>query len=95
MRKLTNTVTDVVGFEDEVTRDTSRPDGTPRKLLGVSQSGLSGWEPRIGLREGGQSTYRWVVEHWAECVCSGRRAQGQPLPGSVQKEVELALAGAV
>ena len=64
--ELAETVADVVGFAGEIVQDTSRPDGTPRKLLDVSRIRALGWEPRVGLREGIESTYRWFVEHRAE-----------------------------
>ncbi len=66
IRELAELVADVVGFRGEIVQDTSRPDGTPRKLLDVSRIRALGWEPRIGLREGVESTYRWFTEHHAE-----------------------------
>jgi GDP-L-fucose synthase len=47
-------------------QNTSRPDGTPRKLLDTSRITALGWAPRIGLAEGIASTYRWFVDHHAE-----------------------------
>ncbi|GAA1273046.1 GDP-L-fucose synthase [Pseudonocardia aurantiaca] len=66
IRELAETVADVVGFAGEIVQDTSRPDGTPRKLLDVTRLRALGWEPRIPLREGIESTYRWFLEHRAE-----------------------------
>lgn len=66
IRELAETVADVVGFTGEIGQDTSRPDGTPRKLLDVSRLRALGWEPRIRLRDGIESTYRWFLEHRAE-----------------------------
>ncbi len=66
IRELAEIVAEVVGFTGEIVQDTSRPDGTPRKLLDVSRLTDLGWVPRIGLREGIESTYRWFVEHRAE-----------------------------
>ena len=66
IRELAETVADVVGFSGEIVQDTSRPDGTPRKLLDASRIRALGWEPRVGLREGIERTYRWFVEHRAE-----------------------------
>jgi len=43
--------------------DTSKPDGTPRKLLDVSRLHALGWKHRIGLREGIVSTYQWFLEN--------------------------------
>ena len=60
--ELAALVADVVGYEGEIVYDTTKPDGTPRKLLDVSRLFALGWRPRIGLREGIESTYRWYVE---------------------------------
>lgn len=50
--ELARTVCDVVGFAGELAFDTSRPDGTPRKLMDSARLTALGWQPRIGLREG-------------------------------------------
>lgn len=50
--ELAQTVCDVVGFKGSLEFDTSRPDGTPRKLMDSSRLTALGWSPRIGLREG-------------------------------------------
>ena len=65
IRDLAELVAEVVGFEGTLTFDTSKPDGTPRKLLDVSRLRALGWTPRIGLREGVQDTYRWYLDHHA------------------------------
>jgi GDP-L-fucose synthase len=64
--ELADTVAEVVGFTGEVVYDPSRPDGTPGKLLAVSRLRALGWEPRVPLREGIESTYSWFLEHRAE-----------------------------
>jgi GDP-L-fucose synthase len=56
----------VVGFQGKLAFDTSKPDGTPRKLLDVSKLSALGWAPKIGLKEGIEGTYRWYLEHGAE-----------------------------
>jgi len=56
---LAKLVCDVVGFEGTITTDTSKPDGTPRKLLDVSKLRSTGWQPRYGLREGLADAYEW------------------------------------
>lgn len=63
--ELAATVADVVGFTGDVTWDTARPDGTPRKLLDVSRLRALGWEPQVALREGIRDTYAWYVAHEA------------------------------
>ncbi|MDP2857322.1 MAG: GDP-L-fucose synthase [Bacillota bacterium] len=57
--ELAGLVRSVVGYEGEVRFDTTKPDGTPRKLLDVSRLTGLGWKARIPLREGIESTYRW------------------------------------
>ena len=57
IKDLAILVKDVVGYEGELVFDTSKPDGTPRKLLDVSRLTALGFTPSIGLREGIQSTY--------------------------------------
>ena len=60
---LAEIIRDIVGFEGEIVYDTSRPDGTPRKLLDITRLTQAGWTARIGLREGIESTYAWFLEH--------------------------------
>jgi len=52
IRELAELVMDVVGFTGELVYDTSKPDGTPRKLLDISLLESRGWTPKTGLREG-------------------------------------------
>jgi len=59
IKELAETVSDVVGFTGEINWDTSKPNGTPRKLLNVDKIKALGWEPKIGLKEGIERTYRW------------------------------------
>ena len=59
-------IKEIVGFEGEIERDLSKPDGTPRKLLDVSRITALGWTPRVHLRDGIASTCRWFVQHRAE-----------------------------
>lgn len=56
-------VAEVVEYKGTIEWDTSRPDGTPRKLLDSGTIRELGWRPRIGLREGIQQTYAWLLEH--------------------------------
>lgn len=58
IRDLADTVAQIVGFEGQLVFDTSKPDGTPRKLLDVSRLRDAGWQARIKLAEGLQMTYR-------------------------------------
>ncbi|MFZ0160554.1 MAG: GDP-L-fucose synthase [Kineosporiaceae bacterium] len=61
IRELAETVADVVGWHGEMLQDTSKPDGTPRKLLDVSRLTELGWTARTPLREGIASTYAWYL----------------------------------
>jgi GDP-L-fucose synthase len=58
IRQLAELVREVVGFEGELVFDTTKPDGTPRKLLDISRIQELGWKPRIGLRDGLVSVYQ-------------------------------------
>ncbi|MNC94467.1 GDP-L-fucose synthase [compost metagenome] len=51
-----------MGFEGRLAFDTSKPDGTPRKLLDVSRMRSLGWKPRLDLEEGIRMTYRHCLE---------------------------------
>ncbi|MFB7290550.1 GDP-L-fucose synthase family protein [Actinacidiphila glaucinigra] len=59
IRELAETVREVTGYEGAVAWDTSKPDGTPRKLLDISRLSSLGWKPQIPLRDGIAATYRW------------------------------------
>ena len=61
--ELASTVKKVTGFHGEITYDTSKPDGTPRKLLDVSRLHALGWKHRIELTEGLQKAYKWFEEN--------------------------------
>lgn len=63
IRELAEIVADVVGFDGKLTWDTTKPDGTPRKLLDVSRISALGWQARIDLRDGIASTYDWFRAH--------------------------------
>jgi GDP-L-fucose synthase len=61
IRELAELIGDVVGFECELVWDTTKPDGTPRKLLDVTKIHALGWQPTISLREGIAQTYEWFL----------------------------------
>ena len=61
--ELVGLIREVVGYQGEIVYDSSKPDGTPRKLLDVSRLQALGWKARISLREGVTATYRWYVEN--------------------------------
>ena len=61
--ELASMMKEVVGFKGEIVHDTTKPDGTPRKLLDIGKIRKLGWEPKITLRDGLASTYKWAVEN--------------------------------
>ena len=61
IKELAELIKAIVGFEGVIEWDSSRPDGTPRKLLDVSRINSLGWKPTIGLDEGIRATYQWFV----------------------------------
>jgi GDP-L-fucose synthase len=64
--ELANIVSQVVGFEGRIAYDTTKPDGTPRKLMDVSRLRALGWSPKIDLKEGIGSTYAWYLANAVE-----------------------------
>ena len=65
IRELAELICDVVGFDGELAWDTTKPDGTPRKLLDITKLHDLGWQPTITLRDGVAQTYDWFL---ANCV---------------------------
>ena len=63
IRELAELICDIVGFNGELAWDTTKPDGTPRKLLDVSKIHALGWQHEIGLREGITRTYEWFLQN--------------------------------
>lgn len=63
IRELAETVAKVIGFSGQVAFDTSKPDGTPRKLMDVSRLSDLGWRYRYDLETGLKMTYHWFLEH--------------------------------
>jgi GDP-L-fucose synthase len=63
--ELAKLVCEVVGFDGTIVTDSSKPDGTPRKLLDVSKLRATGWRPRYELREGLTDAYRWFQSNEA------------------------------
>ena len=61
IRELAELVASVVGFSGRLSFDSSKPDGTPRKLLDVGRVTGLGWKPEIDLRQGIASTYQWYL----------------------------------
>lgn len=61
--ELADLVADAVGYSGDIVWDTSKPDGTPRKLLDVSKLESTGWRPHVDLADGIAETYAWFLEH--------------------------------
>ena len=61
IREIAELVRRIVGFDGPVRWDSSRPDGTPRKLMDSTRIRATGWKPLIGLEEGIRMTYDWYV----------------------------------
>lgn len=61
IREMAETMSRVVGFEGAVSFDTSKPDGTPRKLMDVSRLSSLGWKSSVDLESGLRSTYKWFL----------------------------------
>jgi GDP-L-fucose synthase len=60
--ELVELIKEVVGFEGKIKYDTSKPDGTPRKLMDVSRLKGLGWKARIPLKDGIWETYEWYIK---------------------------------
>lgn len=59
IKELALTIKEITGFEGEIKFDSSKPDGTPRKLMDVSRINSLGWKHKISLKEGIIKTYEW------------------------------------
>ena len=62
IKELSSIVSSVVGFNGNIEWDTTKPNGTPRKVLDVSKIKSLGWEPKISLQEGIKRTYEWYKD---------------------------------
>lgn len=66
--ELAQTIAEITKFRGRIVQDTSKPDGTPRKLLDVSRLAALGWKARISLRDGLEQTYQWFKGKRAAAV---------------------------
>ena len=60
IKELAEMIVEVTGYKNDYEWDTSKPNGTPRKVLNVDKVKSLGWKPKISLREGLESTYEWM-----------------------------------
>ena len=65
IKELAVTIKDVVGYKNNIKWNTDKPNGTPRKVLNVDKIKSLGWEPKISLGKGIESTYEWYKENVA------------------------------
>ena len=61
IKELATIIAGVVGFTGEIRWDSTKPDGTPRKILDSGRIRALGWEPKVGLHEGIRRTYEWYL----------------------------------
>ncbi|KAF3517827.1 hypothetical protein DY000_02063793 [Brassica cretica] len=69
IKELAELVKEVVGFEGKLGWDSTKPDGTPRKLMDSSKLASLGWTPKVSLRDGLRQTYEWYLEN----VCADKK----------------------
>jgi GDP-L-fucose synthase len=63
IKKLTQEIANIVGYDGKIFWDTNKPDGTPRKVLNVDKIKSLGWQPKVELLEGIKKTYEWYKEY--------------------------------
>jgi GDP-L-fucose synthase len=63
--ELAGLIAEVVGFKGKIIYDSSKPDGTPRKLMDVSRINNLGWKAKTDLKSGIQKTYQWYLEKYS------------------------------
>jgi GDP-L-fucose synthase len=78
---LAELIQEIVGYSGKIVWDTSKPDGTPQKLLDVSKINQLGWKSLIDLRSGLEQTYKWYVE-------SGLTQEPMTTPKFVEKKTK-------
>ena len=66
IKELAETVKEVIGFEGELEWDTSKPDGTPRKLMDSSRINALGWKPQVNFREGIARAYQDFLNRYGK-----------------------------
>jgi len=63
IKQLAETIAKIVGHEGEIIWDSTKPDGTPRKLMDVTKMHELGWEHQVELEEGIKQTYKWFLDN--------------------------------
>lgn len=62
IKELANTIADIIGYKNKIIWDTTKPNGTPRKVLNINLIKSLGWRPKINLSDGIKSTYEWYLK---------------------------------
>ena len=65
INELAELIAEVIGFKGKIVYDSSKPDGTPRKLLDVTRINNLGWKAKTDLKSGIQKTYKWYLEKYS------------------------------
>jgi GDP-L-fucose synthase len=63
IKELTKLISIIIGYDGEIEWDTSKLNGTPRKVLNIDKMKTLGWSPKIGIRQGIYDTYEWYKEN--------------------------------
>ena len=63
IKKISETISDIVGYQGKIMWDTSKPDGTPKLLLSCDKLFNMGWKPKTSLKDGLEKSYDWFVSH--------------------------------
>ncbi len=76
---LAKLIAQIVGYSGRFEMDTSKPDGTPRKLLDSSRLAALGWKPSISLQIGIRDTYQWFLDHHTELKMRSAPSVAEPV----------------
>ena len=63
IKNLVEILVEVIGFKGDINFDTSKPDGTPRKVMDISKISSLDWKPKYSLREGIEKAYKWFQDN--------------------------------
>jgi GDP-L-fucose synthase len=63
IHELVDTIAKVIGYKGKINFDTSKPDGTPRKLMDITRQKKLGWNASIDLESGIKATYEWFLNN--------------------------------
>ena len=66
IRELASIIKEITGYKGNIVNDTTKPDGTPRKLLNVDLLHNAGWKHDVELKQGIETVYRWYLEQYKQ-----------------------------